>query len=246
MLDLLKLFNPIKLAKDWYTGLKALGRMIVNDSVSAKDAMDLFHGTFMPTGAVFLFRWGRHPTGSKLLKKDNTKLKEKLTDHAYLQSLPGNSLGNQYYLFLQRSGLIDPNKDYNKINAEYRKARKTPKIGERFANQVSVQHDLMHTLFGYDADYLGEIGIHGVLLKHWKFPAVKLIWFGIMMSSTYRGRNLTAIKVGLEGRRLGRQVNTILPFVDWAELLEEPIQTVRMKFKIQKPHFYDSKHRVTR
>ena len=245
------------IALSWIDGLVAyFYNVFLPSKGSSKHALLIYTGTLWPTGMIFKHEVLKDPVGNELLHQKKCQLDLVLSDHEYLKSLPENTLGRVYYDYIQS---MMANTDYQYRNYHQLKSelyftpreklkrrlisqlfssKESKRTSLKFLEQLGVQHDVFHSLLGYGPNTDGELGVHAYQVHHFKIPAVKLIFVGIMIAQTFRTLSLKSWKIGLEGYRNGKKANHNLFMVDWVNHIEDEVDYIRNKYNILNPKLY--------
>jgi ubiquinone biosynthesis protein COQ4 len=169
-------------------------------------------------------RFKAMPVGARVLA-NKEDLVDTLSDRAWLQSLPADSLGAAFLAFLDGCGITPAG-----LNEAARDAgledQHLPEDFQRFSVRIRVQHDLWHVVSGYGCDGVGEVC--NVALSYAQTRNL-----GFMVIAWAGGRNYARafpnepiMPAMWEGYRRGKRA-AWLPGVDWAALLPKPLRAVR-------------------
>jgi ubiquinone biosynthesis protein Coq4 len=200
----------------------------------------------------------KDPVGDMLLHQKKCELDLVLSKHDYLKTLPKNTLGRVYYDYIQ-SMMADTTykyRNYHELKSELYftpkeklkrrlisqlfSSKESKRTSLKFLEQLGVQHDIFHSLLGYGPNTDGELGVHAYQIHHFKIPAVKLIFIGIMIAQTIRTMSIKSLKIGIEGYRNGKKANRNLFIVDWKSHIEDDIYYIKNKYNILENKFYNS------
>ena len=175
------------------------------------------------------------PHGPTILAEQRS-IVDRLSDRAYLNSLPAGSLGRAYADFTEREqisadGLIEASEavpDDDGWNSPERLL---------FGNRLRDTHDLWHIVTGYGRDLVGEAA-----LLSFSYRQIRNRGIGFIVLVAY-------IKAGSESpvhRRLIRdgyrraKGTAWFPGADWEALLERPLDEVRKTLRIEPAGAYEA------
>jgi ubiquinone biosynthesis protein COQ4 len=165
--------------------------------------------------------------GATILAEQRSLL-ERLSDRAYLASLPDGSLGRVYADFTNREqitpdGLVEASESVLDDGQ--------PICPERtlFGTRMRDSHDLWHVVTGYGRDLVGEAAL---LAFTYQQTQNRGIGFIVLVAYIKAGRanpeHRTMIRDGYR-----RSKNAAwLPSADWEALLEQPLDEVRRALRI--------------
>lgn len=250
-------YGIIGIIISWTDGLKACFFNVFWPSKgSSKNSLLIYTGTLWPTGMLFKNEVLKDPVGYQLLHQKKCQLDVKLADHNYLRSLPENTLGKLYYNYINNM-MRDVDyqyRNYHEIKTELYftpreklkrrlisklfSSRESKRTSLKFLEQIGVQHDVFHSLLDYGPNTDGELGLHAFQMHHFKIPAIKLIFWSMMISQLIKTLSLRSFKVGLEGYKNGKKANTNLFMIDWEKHLEDDVDYIRSKYNIVENSFY--------
>lgn len=250
-------YGIIGIIISWFDGLKAFFYNIFWPSKgSSRNSLLIYTGTLWPSGMIFKNEVLKNSVGNSLLHQKKCQLDVTLTNHDYLKSLPKNTLGRIYYDYIN---VMMSNSDYQYRNYHEIKtelyftsreklkrrlisklfsSRESKRTSLKFLEQLGVQHDVFHSLLGYGPNTDGELGLHAYQMHHFKIPAIKLIFIGMMIAQTIKTLSFISFKIGLEGYRNGKKANTNLFMIDWEKHLEDDVDYIRSKYNIVENSFY--------
>lgn len=154
---------------------------------------------------------------------ENRSLLDRLSDRAYLASLPDGSLGRIYADFTEREqispeGLVEASESVSDDGEPVDRERVL------FGNRMRDSHDLWHIVTGYGRDLVGEAALLAFTYRQTRNRGI-----GFIVLVAY----LRAGRVPPEPRRMIRdgyrraKNASWLPSADWEALLEEPLDAVR-------------------
>jgi ubiquinone biosynthesis protein COQ4 len=173
--------------------------------------------------------------GATILAEQRSLL-DRLSDRAYLASLPDGSLGRVYADFTKREqitaeGLVEASESVPEDGQ--------PVCPERtlFGTRMRDSHDLWHVVTGYGRDLVGEAAL---LAFTYRQTQNRGIGFIVLVAYVKAGRanpeHRTMIRDGYR-----RSKNTEwLPSADWEALLEQPLDEVRRALRIVPVESYSS------
>lgn len=245
------------IALSWIDGLVACFYNVFWPSKgSSKHALLIYTGTLWPTGMLFKNEVLKDPVGNILLHQKKCELDSVLSNHDYLKTLSKNTLGRVYYDYIQSmmANTSYQYRNYHELKSELYftpreklkrrlisqlfSSKESKRTSLKFLEQLGVQHDVFHSLLNYGPNTDGELGVHAYQVHHFKIPAVKLIFAGIMIAQTIRTMSLKSWKIGLEGYRNGKEANLNLFMIDWASHIEDDVEYIREKYNILYPELY--------
>ena len=162
-------------------------------------------------------------------------LAEKLSDRAWLATLPADSLGGVYRDFTDNGG-ISP-EGLVAVSNQVMTGFEHPVAW--FGRRIRDSHDLWHVVTGYGLDSLGE-----ACLVAFSYPQTRSLgWAFIALGAAFKSRKaptrqpyVAAIR---EGYRRGRAA-AWLPGVDWMTLLPQPLDAVRVQLGLTPAPIYQS------
>jgi len=225
----------------WGSALTHVFSIARTQTVLQADGIRIYGGSFLPTGLFFIKRVYKDPVGKALLDQDQCELALKLKDFYYLSNLPDNTLGKLYYEFYQANLMyiegtdfrehlvadkLRPNRPYAKQN--FHKDNRV----NRFFEQISYQHDLMHVIGNHPFTIEGEATVHAMIVPHVRIPAPKLIALVLSISQTWINRDLSFLKKSWSAYRQGKKADWLFP-VNWTDYLDWDIDSVREKFNVK-------------
>lgn len=225
----------------WHSALKHVMSIACKQEVSPSDGIRIYGGSFLPTGILFMKKTYKNPIGKYLMDQEVCELAVRLKDLDSLSQLPDFTLGKMYYDFY-KDNLMDtgpdmdfrehldadkkrPNRPYAKQN--YNKNEKV----NRFFEQISYQHDLMHVIGNHPFEIEGEATVHAMLIPHIRIPAPKLIAFVLMISQAWVKKDIRFIGKVYKAYRQGKNAKNLF-MVDWVQYLDKDIDKIRQEFNI--------------
>lgn len=170
---------------------------------------------------------------------ERRSLVDRLSDRAYLASLPEGTLGRAYADFTAREeisadGLVDASTQ----------AAEESQLGgpvgfdrQLFSERLRDMHDLWHIVTGYQRDLIGE----GALLAFtYRQTRNRGIGFIVAVAYLKAGRRYPQQRELIrDGWRRGSDAEW-LPAADWETLLAEPLEEVRRKLKVEPAPSYEA------
>jgi ubiquinone biosynthesis protein COQ4 len=160
-------------------------------------------------------------------------LAAKLSDRAWLATMPPGSLGAVYRDFTDTGGVTP--QGLVEVSNQVMNEIEHPVAW--FGRRIRDSHDLWHVVSGYGLDSLGE-----ACLVAFSYPQTKALgWAFIAVGAAVKSRQapqrhpyVAAIR---EGYRRGRRA-AWLPAQDWIALLPQPLEAVRAQLGIEPPAIY--------
>ena len=160
-------------------------------------------------------------------------LAAKLSDRAWLATLPADSLGGAYRDFTDNGG-ISP-EGLVAVSNQVMNSIEHPVAW--YGRRIRDSHDLGHVVTGYGLDSLGE-----ACLVAFSYPQTRSLgWAFIAVGAAFKSRQaptkqpyVAAIR---EGHARGKSA-AWLPGVDWLWLLPQPLETVRAQLGLAPPPVY--------
>jgi ubiquinone biosynthesis protein COQ4 len=177
-------------------------------------------------------RFRRTEIGRAVLA-ERRQLLARLADRAALAALPAGTLGRGYYEFmasedLSAEGLVEASN-----------FRETLPTGDEslFRERNREMHDLLHIVAGYGRDPLGE-----ACLVAFSFAQTGLKGFAVIatiaafrIARRLRGQHVP--RAVFEAYRQGRRADWLIG-ADWENLLSQPVDSVRARFRVSPPTYY--------
>lgn len=158
-----------------------------------------------------------------------------LDDHAWIEALPEDSVGQAYLRFMRREGLSA--QGLVEESEKFYRAR-FDDTAEWFGNRLRDTHDLYHVLTGYGRDALGEAALLGFTYGQHKGRG--LIFISYMGSRNIRKampRHIDIMACYHEGIRNGKAAGPIIQ-EDIIALMHEPLAAARERLNIARPEAY--------
>lgn len=180
--------------------------------------------------ARMLRRMRRSPDGARLLAA-RPDLARRLSDRAALSALPAGTLGRAYAEMTEENG-ISP-QGIVAASAEGAAWSARPSDALRFLDdRMRDTHDLWHVVTGYGVDVLGELGVLAFSYAQTRHPGVALILGLSWVKGVPRAREVIE-----DAHRRGARA-AWLPAVPWEELLDHPLDDVRLRLGVGAPPPY--------
>ena len=174
-------------------------------------------------------RFGQTPLGMRV-NAEKRDLVDVLTNRAYLESLPGGSLGREFSAFMDGCGITPEGLTEAAREAGLDEYDLT-EDERRYEMRVRVQHDLWHVVGGYGCDGFGE-----VCNVAFSYPHTKNIGFMVIaIAGAWNYRKAfpgePIMSAMWQGLRRGRATKW-LPETDWEAMLPLPLSEVRKALNI--------------
>lgn len=219
--------------------LKALyhARKLIADKEDTTHVFEIFKALNGDSHRRDFARFLKSERGLELLLK-HRHLPDIFDNHAWLSTLPADSVGRAYHEFMTARGLSAA-----EFVAESEVERKTQPMKydddlHWYKNRARDTHDLFHVLTGYDRDALGEAALLG--FTHSQTGGLGINF--ITIAAKYRIARLVPsdARIGAviaEARRCGRNAKRIID-EDIVALLKEPLDSARKRLNIAPlPHY---------
>lgn len=223
--------SPAHRRRDWGRALIALARLARNteDTTQVFEILRALNGDCLERTHR---RMLKSESGRRILR-DKPKLAPQLGDHAYLTSLPSNSLGSAYLRFMIAGGItpeglfdaMEQASENDTFNEET--DPELQYVGERLIEM----HDLWHVLTGYGRDDTGELS--NLWFSYGQFGQLGMAFIALMGSldgPPGRGFFRYQRTAYLRGRRAELLVAQPLE-----QMLELPLSQAREALKISPP-----------
>jgi ubiquinone biosynthesis protein COQ4 len=172
-------------------------------------------------------RFQKTETGRAVLA-ERRQLLERLQDRESLAALPAGTLGRSYRDFmasenLSAEGLVEASQFRDRLPAQ--------EPMTLFRERSREMHDLLHVVTGYGRDPLGE-----ACLTAFSFAQTGLKGFALIAivasHRIARARPGHAVRRAVfEGYRRGRRAAWLVA-ADWENLLAEPVETIRSRYRV--------------
>jgi len=172
-------------------------------------------------------------TGQKILAEKRDLLLT-LADRKALRKLPEGSLGKVYIDFMEREGitaegLVEASED---TFDEF-----TDKDLERYVMRTREMHDLWHVVTGYGRDGLGEVCV--VAFSYGQTRSLGFAAIALMgaydFTRQFPGNRI--FRAAWKAFRTGRKAEWF-PGQDWEQLMNQPLEKVRLDLGIPEPTDY--------
>jgi ubiquinone biosynthesis protein COQ4 len=194
------------------------------------------------SGQIQYNRFKTSPNGARILA-EKRRLGDVLDNHAYLATLPENSLGRRYLAFMAEENLSA--KGLKDVTAEATANLKD--AGEDvmiFADRTRDLHDLYHVIAGYGRDEIGELSVLAFSYPQQRLRSYAVIaFFGALNFSNLLARHKIGARYVFgaiaQAYRHGKQA-AWLPGEDIEALLPENIETLRRRLNIAPPDKYQA------
>jgi ubiquinone biosynthesis protein COQ4 len=178
-------------------------------------------------------RFRKTETGRAVLA-ERRQLLDRLCDSERLAALPEGTLGRSYHEFmasehLTAEGLVEASQ-----------IRETLPPGDDytlFRERSRETHDLLHILTGYGRDPLGEACVTAFSFAQTGLKGFAVIAIFVAQRISRRLRGLPVRRAVFEGYRNGRHAEWLYA-ADWENLLAEPVETIRARYRIRPPSYY--------
>ena len=172
-------------------------------------------------------RFRRTETGRAVLA-ERRQLLDRLCDHERLAELPLGTLGRTYHEFMRSENLTAEGL------VEASRIRQTLPADDGytlFRERSRETHDLLHVVTGYGRDPLGEgcVTAFSFAQSGLKGFAVIAIWVARRLSRRLRGEPVR--RAVLEAYLHGRRAEWLYG-ADWENLLAEPVESIRVRYRI--------------
>ena len=178
-------------------------------------------------------RFRQTETGHAVLT-ERRQLLDYLNDRQRLAALPPGTLGRAYYDFMSAENLTAQGL------VEASRIRETLPAGEDmtlFRERGRDMHDLLHVVTGYGRDPLGEGCLLAFSFAQTGLKGYAMIAIFVAQRISRRIRGLPVRRAVFEGYRNGRRAGWLYG-ADWENLLTEPVEAIRERFRIDQPVYY--------
>lgn len=221
--------------REWGTALRALIRLLGNadDTVQVFRIMRALNGDIAGQNYRRLLK---SPGGGRLAYR-RVELAERLSDRAWIDSLPAGSVAAAYRDFLDRTGYSAQ----GLVELSY--ADGNPESGAEhphawFGRRERDIHDIWHILTGYQADEpLGEACLAGFSYGQTGGMGWVFIAGGAALKSLRITRSTKFARAVFEGYRRGKRT-AWLSAEDYEALMAEPLDAARRRLNIAAPVHY--------
>jgi len=223
------------------TALCAL-RNLLRDPQDTRQVARLTAALRGSSGRIQFNKFKASPAGAKILA-EKRRLSDTLDNHAYLATLPNNSLGRRYLAFMAEENLSA--KGLKEATTEATKDLKN--AGEDvqiFADRTRDLHDLYHVIAGYGRDEIGEICVLAFSYPQQRLRSYAVIAaFGALNFANRLARHkispLNVFAAVAEAYRHGKRA-AWLPGQDIEALLSQDIDHLRQRLRITSPDNYEA------
>ena len=217
--------------------LKALKRLI-DDPQRTEQVFVVMRALAGNSVGEGLARFRNLPLGQRVLANREILL-DSLLDQKRLGEYPQGSLADAYLGFIRAGnitadGLVEASEQDNAAGPEVFESAEHKLYSDRLRDQ----HDLWHTLVGYDRDELGEVCLLAFTYAQTRnrgIGAMALVG-SIKLSEFYGAQVFSAVwRAYRDGKRA-----QWLPGQDWRALLAQPIDALREQLGIQPSQRYQA------
>ena len=222
-------FQPVE-------ALRALHRLLL-DPDDTQQAFRLVRALDPGGPARMLARMSSTEEGRTLLR-DKPSLLQSLSDVEALAAMPEGSLGRAYLDFCRAQG-ITPGGLLEASEAGWGQDEEVDEDVRWFAERMRDSHDLWHLVNGYQTDLVGELSVLGFTFVQTRNAGLALlVGAGYLRSFTFWEH------FGAEHRAVVRQAfararrAVWLPAVRWEDLLQRPLEAVRIQLGVGAPAEY--------
>lgn len=176
----------------------------------------------------------KHPRGRAMLDDRYQPQHRTVAD---LADMPSGTLGAGYHRYMTQYNLSPDYYPNIAINNDL----------QYFRVRMYQVHDFVHVLTGYQADYVGEIGIVGFTMaqldRHFGHPG-RILAFSTMLTTgmflhgaVFAAETLpTFLTTFAEGWQRGQAAKSLFE-VRWEELLSQPLDALRSSYDIRPPAY---------
>jgi ubiquinone biosynthesis protein COQ4 len=182
------------------------------------------------------------PVGAKILSQKR-RLADLLDDHAYLATLPENSLGRRYLAFMAQENLSAKGLKHATAAAtnDLQTASEDVQI---FADRTRDLHDLYHVIAGYGRDEIGEICVLAFSYPQQRLRSYAVIAvFGALNFANRLARHkinpLDVFAAVAQAHRHGKTA-AWLPGQDIESMLPQDLDELRRRLRIPRPSLYQT------
>ena len=217
--------------REWGAAFGALKRLL-RDKDATEEVFEIMRALNGASTRKGYFKLLSTMQGGQLAYRSED-LAAKLSDRAWLATLPADSLGGAYRDFTDNGG-ISP-EGLVAVSNQVMNSIEHPVAW--YGRRIRDSHDLWHVVTGYGLDSLGE-----ACLVAFSYPQTRSLgWAFIAVGAAFKSRQaptkqpyVAAIR---EGHARGKSA-AWLPGVDWLWLLPQPLETVRAQLGLAPPPVY--------
>jgi ubiquinone biosynthesis protein COQ4 len=217
--------------REWGAAYRALRRLLA-DKDSTENVFEIMRALNGRATRDGYYRLLSTAQGGRLAYRGED-LAAKLSDRAWLATMPPGSLGAVYRDFTDTGGVTP--QGLVEVSSQVMADVEHPMAW--FGRRIRDSHDLWHVVSGYGLDSLGE-----ACLVAFSYPQTKALgWAFIAVGAAIKSRQapqrypyVAAIR---EGYARGRRA-AWLPEQDWLALLPQPLDAVRAQLGIAPPTTY--------
>ncbi|OYU15472.1 MAG: ubiquinone biosynthesis protein [Alphaproteobacteria bacterium PA4] len=228
--------EPQRLAvpkREWGAAYRAL-RKLLRDKDDTGEVFEIMRALNGASTREGYYRLLSTAEGGRLAARAED-LAAKLSDRAWLATLPAGSLGAVYRDFTDTGGVTP--QGLVEVSNQVMNAIEHPVAW--YGRRIRDSHDLWHVVTGYGLDSLGE-----ACLVAFSYPQTRSLgWAFIAVGAALKSRKapfkqpyVAAIR---EGYRRGRSARW-LPMQDWVALLPLPLEDVRARLGLSPAPIYES------
>ena len=225
--------RPVAAKREWGRALRALRRLLADNEDTAQ-VFEIMRALNGRANVRAYHRLLATPGGGRLAY-ERAEFGRRLTDQAWLDSLPEGSVGAAYRAFVRSERLSAEGL------AEVSRQR-LAQIEEQhpyawFGRRTRDAHDIWHVLTGYGRDPLGE-----ACLVAFSYAQTKgLGWALIALGASWRvrGGRHPFQRAILQGYLRGRRAKWLMG-EDYEALLREPLESARRRLGLSAPSIYDA------
>lgn len=217
--------------------LRALKRLI-NDPQQTEQVFVVIRALAGNSVGAGLARFKSLPLGQRVLA-NREHLLDSLLDQKRLSEYPQGSLADAYLGFIRAGnitadGLVEASEQTSAAGEEVFESADHKLYSDRLRDQ----HDLWHTLVGYDRDELGEVCLLAFTYAQTRNRGIgAMALVGSIKLSEFYGRQV--FSAVWRAYRDGKRADW-LPGQDWRALLAQPIDTVREQLGVRPPVQYQA------
>lgn len=165
------------------------------------------------------------------------ELSERLSDRAWLETMPAGSVGAAYLDFMGERGFTADG-----LAGESAKVADTEIDAAHprawYARRLRDVHDVWHVLTGYGTDALGEACVVAFSLPQTRSAGFGLIAAGAGVQFARARTGYPCARAILRAWRDGRRA-AWLPGEDYEAMMSEPLDAVRTRLRIPRPVLYE-------